>query len=75
MDFEAHRIDPEKRREIGTIREAIIGNNVWIGNNVAILKNTIIGNDSIIAAGAVVSGIFFLVIIGGVPAKIIRKID
>ena len=76
MDFEAHGISPNKRRG-GFINKGkvIIGKNVWIGNNVTILKNSIIGENSIIAAGAVVSGSFPKnVIIGGVPAKIIKKI-
>jgi len=76
MDHEAHGINPTKRRQVGTIGEIKIGKNAWIGNNVIILKNSIIGENSIIAAGAVVSGKFpSNVIIGGVPAKIIKKID
>lgn len=75
MDHEAHGIDPDHRREIGIIGKVIIGKNVWIGNNVVILKNSIIGENSIIAAGAVVSGTFPAdVIIGGVPAKVIKEI-
>lgn len=75
MDFDAHGIKPEKRNEIGEIGTIEIGENVWVGNNVIILKNSKIGNNSIIAAGAVVNGLFpENVIIGGVPAKIIKKI-
>jgi acetyltransferase-like isoleucine patch superfamily enzyme len=76
MDHEAHGIDPDKRRSIGKIGHVLIGKNVWIGNNVTILKNSEIGDHSIVAAGAVVSGVFpAKVIIGGVPAKVIRKIQ
>jgi len=76
MDFEAHGIDPSKRRQLGEVGKVIIGKNVWIGNNVTILKNSEIGDNSIIAAGAVVSGIFPAnVIIGGVPAKKIKDIE
>lgn len=75
MDFEAHGIAPDQRNQIGDIGKVIIGKNVWIGNNVTILKNTEIGKNSIVAAGAVVSGFFpENVIIGGVPAKIIKSI-
>ena len=75
MDHEAHGISYLKRREIGEIGIVILGRNVWVGNNVTILKNTEIGNNTIVAAGAVVSGKFPAnVIIGGVPAKIIKSI-
>jgi acetyltransferase-like isoleucine patch superfamily enzyme len=76
MDFEAHGTHPDKRREMGDIGEIIIGNNVWIGNNVMILRGTHIGENSIVAGGAVVKGIFpGNVIIGGVPAAIIKNIE
>lgn len=75
MDFEAHGINPSKRNELGKIGEVFIGANVWIGNNVVILKNTSIGKNSIVAVGSVVSGKFpDNVIIGGIPAKVIREI-
>ncbi|WP_406844512.1 acyltransferase [Flavobacterium soyae] len=75
MDFEAHGIEPLKRREVGEVGEIVIGKNVWIGNNVLVLKDSHIGDNSIIAAGAVVKGRFpENVIIGGVPAKIIKHL-
>ena len=76
MDFEAHGTHPDKRREIGNIGEIIIHNNVWIGNNVMILRDTHIGKNTIVAGGAVVKGVFpDNVIIGGVPATIIKNIQ
>ncbi|WP_134142213.1 acyltransferase [Flavobacterium sp. S87F.05.LMB.W.Kidney.N] len=75
MDHEAHGISPDKRREIGEIGSVIIEKNVWIGNNVIILKNSLIGENTIVASGCVVTGKFPKnVIIGGVPAKIIKTI-
>lgn len=75
MDHEPHGVNPESRRETGEIGEVKIGNNVWIGNNVIILKNTIIGDNAIVAAGAVVRGEFpSNVMIGGVPAKVIKDL-
>jgi acetyltransferase-like isoleucine patch superfamily enzyme len=75
MDHEAHGVSPEKRLTVGEIGEIHLGENVWIGNNVTILKNSKIGNNSIVAVGAVVNGVFpDNVIIGGVPAKIIKPI-
>lgn len=52
----------------------IIEDGVWIGANVTILKGVTIGRDSVIAAGSVVtSSCPPYSIIGGVPAKLIRK--
>ncbi len=54
--------------------EIIIKDNVWIGSNSVILKNCIIGEGSIIAAGAVVTkDVEPYNVVGGVPAKIIKK--
>lgn len=51
-----------------------IGNNCWIGAKTTILDGTVIGDGCIVAAGAVVSGKFpGNVILGGVPARIIKK--
>jgi len=51
-----------------------IGNNCWIGAKVTILDGAKIGDGCIVAAGAVVRGHFpDNVILGGVPAKIIRQ--
>ena len=62
-------------RNQGVNRKGIcIGDNCWIGAKVTILDGTNIGNGCIVAAGAVVKGIFpDNVIIGGVPAKIIKN--
>ena len=75
LDHEAHGVAPDKRRQLGEIGKVIIGKNVWLGNNVIILKNSEIGDNTIVAAGAVVLGKFHAnVIIGGVPAKIIKNL-
>ena len=75
MDFEAHGLNPNKRKVVGEIGKVIIGKNVWIGNNVIILKNSEIGDNTIIAAGAIVNGKFPAnVIIGGIPSKIIKPL-
>lgn len=76
MDFDAHGILPHNRGQIGEIGSVIIGKNVWIGSNVTILKNSYIGDNSIVAAGAVVTGKFGEnVVLGGVPAKVIKRLD
>lgn len=51
-----------------------IGNDVWIGANVAILDGVRIGDGAIIAANALVNkDVPAYTIVGGVPAKIIKK--
>ncbi|HBX22977.1 MAG TPA: capsular biosynthesis protein [Desulfotomaculum sp.] len=52
----------------------VIGNDVWIGSNAIVMQGVKIGDGAIIAAGAVVTkDVEPFSIVGGVPAKIIRK--
>lgn len=52
----------------------IIGNDVWIGYGSTILNGVTVGDGAVIAAGAVVTkDIEPYSIVGGVPAKIIKK--
>lgn len=52
-----------------------IGKNVWIGANCVITKGVIVGNNSVVAAGSVVTkSVPEFTIVGGVPAKEIKKI-
>lgn len=62
-------------REQGTTSKGIVlGNNIWVGAKVTFLDGSQIGDHSVVAAGAVVNGVFPPnVIIGGVPAKIIKS--
>ena len=54
--------------------EIIIKDNVWISSNCVILQNVIIGEGSVIAAGAVVTkNVDPYSVVGGVPAKLIKK--
>jgi len=53
-----------------------IGNNVWIGGGAIICPGVTIGNRAVIGAGAVVTkDVPDDVVIGGNPAKIIKKIE
>lgn len=55
-------------------KNAIIGNDVWIGSRVIINPGIEIGTGSIIAAGSVITkNVEPFTIVGGVPAKVIRR--
>jgi len=48
---------------------------VWIGGNCTILPGFTIGNNVVIAAGAVVTkDVPDNVVVGGVPAKVIKQV-
>jgi len=53
-----------------------IGKNCWIGANAVILPGVELAEHTIVAAGAVVTKSFLEgdCVIGGVPAKVIKKI-
>ena len=72
-----HPLNPMGRRKhLGIAKPVTIGNNVWIGGNVTILPGVTIRNNSVIAAGAVVTkNVPDNVLVGGIPAKIIKEIE
>lgn len=58
----------------GTKYPVIIGNDVWIGQGCKLLNGITIGDGAIIAAGAVVTkDVEPYTIVGGIPAKVIRR--
>lgn len=79
LDNDFHPLEIEARnadiKEKIVSRKVEIGKNCFVGCNSIILKGSRIGNGSVIGAGSVVSGVFpDNVVIGGNPAKIIRKL-
>lgn len=64
-------------REQGvTSKGIVIGNNIWVGAKVTFLDGCKIGNNCVIAAGSVVNSVFpDNVVIGGIPAKILKEIE
>lgn len=54
--------------------DIVVGNDVWIGSDAKIMSGVHIGDGSIIAANAVVTkDVEPYTVIGGVPAKMIKK--
>jgi len=56
-------------------KPVVIGDDVWIGANAVILPGVTIGNHCVVAAGAVVTkDVPNNCVVGGVPAKLIKRI-
>lgn len=70
-----HKLDNLDEHEDG--RDIVIGEKCWIGMNSVVLPGVVLGEGTIVAAGAVVSKSFpeGHVVIGGIPAKILKVIE
>ncbi|MBQ7705460.1 MAG: sugar O-acetyltransferase [Selenomonadaceae bacterium] len=70
-----HSLNPADNRKI-SYAPIKIGNNVWIGSNATILQGVTIGDWAVVAAGAVVTkNVEPYTIVGGIPAKFIRRVE
>lgn len=70
-----HEMDPGKRADL-LPAPIHIGKNVWIGAHATVLAGVTIGDGAVIAAGAVVTkDVPQDTVVGGVPAKEIKKIE
>lgn len=68
--------DAHRRAGKGEIYSISVGNGVWIGARSTLMKNITVGNGSIIAACACVhKNVEDNDLVGGVPARVIRKLD
>lgn len=70
-----HGLSPEDRLHTYPA-PIVLGKNVWVGSNATILQGVTIGDNAIIGAGAVVTkDVAANTIVGGVPARFIKRID
>ena len=72
----AHRIGTAERRA-GLVEPASVrvGHGVWLASRVVVLPGVEIGDGAIVAAGAVVTqSVPKNVLVGGVPARVIREL-
>lgn len=69
-DSDWHHIEGQSHHS-----DIVIGNHVWIANNNNILKGTFLGNNTIVASNSKTINFVYPdnVLIGGVPAKILRE--
>ena len=68
--------DFNNRHTIYTYGKVTVKKNVWIGMGATICPGVTIGENSVVAAGAVVTkDVPDNVVVGGVPAKIIKALD
>ncbi|MGX6508892.1 DapH/DapD/GlmU-related protein [Rhodococcus sp. SJ-2] len=66
---------PERRAGSASAKKIIVGDGVWIGARAVLLPGVTVGNGSIIGAGAVVTtDVPRNVIVGGVPATLIKEL-
>lgn len=70
-----HNPNPERRADM-TFKPIRIEDKVWLGANVTIVPGVTIGEGAIVAAGAVVTrDVEPRTVVGGVPAKFIKRVE
>lgn len=72
---EEHPINPAERKAL-MVRPVVIKDGAWIGAGATILPGVTVGENAIVAAGAVVKNdVPENTVVGGIPAKVIKKIN
>jgi len=77
-DDDRHPLDPAARanEEKTDAVAVVIDDDVWLGMNVVVLKGVRIGSRTVVAANSVVTkSLPGGVLAGGIPARVIRKLD
>ncbi len=75
MDNDFHRLEPERRQERPESQPIMLEENVWVGARAIILRGVTIGAGSVVAAGSVVTrDVPPRMLVGGVPAKILKSL-
>lgn len=70
-----HELAPERRKKTYPA-PIVLGRNVWVGSNTTILQGVTIGDNAVVAAGAVVTkDVAANTMVGGVPARFIKRIE
>ncbi|WP_394274622.1 acyltransferase [Luteococcus sp.] len=74
---DGHEIGPARHRAgTNVTRPIVVGDGTWIGGGVTVVGGVTIGKGCVVAAGAVVtSDVPDNCLVGGVPAKILRRLD
>ncbi|WP_321347757.1 sugar O-acetyltransferase [uncultured Draconibacterium sp.] len=71
---EEHPVDPAERKAL-MVRPVVIKNGAWIGAGATILPGVTVGENSVVAAEAVVNkDVPDNTVVGGIPAKVLKKI-
>ncbi|NHI17462.1 DapH/DapD/GlmU-related protein [Microbacterium excoecariae] len=74
---DSHAIGPHERRA-GTVRHdpIVLGDGCWIGASATVLGGVTVGAGAIVAAGAIVTeDVPDDVLVAGVPARVVRRLD
>lgn len=70
-----HVQDPDRRADM-IPAPIVLGKNVWVGAHATILAGVTVGDNAVIAAGAVVTkDVPENTVVGGVPARVLKKIS